>query len=327
MLLASPALADSNSTQKGKNSSESKEPKGSAQTNVNAHMVDGLHASDIIAAAATSSSGAIDEIVEAAKSSSAAAVTDVSSAAKASTAAAISDITQVAESSATPAIDAAAVASRAATQAVEAANDAADAASLAAVAALQAAEAAKAAAAGAAVSMPEGIPPSWHQILPGDKRFELVLNDEAVLDKETGLVWERSPSQESQYYSDWQGAYYANYVPDYCANLMVGGRMGWSVPTAQQLASLVDTSTYFSGEPTLPAGHPFDTDCSSGGCVAPARYFTSTVFLNRTDPSKVVTYDFSQGVAVEPRNIGGDYTPYKNRMWCVRSGATPPARY
>lgn len=37
------------------------------------------------------------------------------------------------------------------------------------------------------------IPPAWSQKLPAAQRFVLVLDGEAVLDKETGLVWERSP--------------------------------------------------------------------------------------------------------------------------------------
>ena len=39
----------------------------------------------------------------------------------------------------------------------------------------------------------EQIPPVWSQILPASERFELVLDGKAVLDKETGLVWERTP--------------------------------------------------------------------------------------------------------------------------------------
>ncbi len=35
--------------------------------------------------------------------------------------------------------------------------------------------------------------PAWDQDLPANERFKLVLGGEAVLDKETGLVWEQSP--------------------------------------------------------------------------------------------------------------------------------------
>ena len=37
------------------------------------------------------------------------------------------------------------------------------------------------------------IPPAWSQKLSAAQRFVLVLDGEAVLDKETGLVWEKSP--------------------------------------------------------------------------------------------------------------------------------------
>ena len=37
------------------------------------------------------------------------------------------------------------------------------------------------------------IPPTWSQKLPAAQRFTIVLDGEAVLDKETGLVWEKSP--------------------------------------------------------------------------------------------------------------------------------------
>ena len=37
------------------------------------------------------------------------------------------------------------------------------------------------------------IPPTWSQKLPAAQRFVIVLDGAAVLDKETGLVWEKSP--------------------------------------------------------------------------------------------------------------------------------------
>lgn len=40
----------------------------------------------------------------------------------------------------------------------------------------------------------DGIPPSWHKIIPAAQRFVLVMGGAAVLDKETGLVWEKVPA-------------------------------------------------------------------------------------------------------------------------------------
>jgi len=39
-------------------------------------------------------------------------------------------------------------------------------------------------------------PPSWDKVINSPKRFKVLdkFDDEAVLDKETGLVWEQSPS-------------------------------------------------------------------------------------------------------------------------------------
>jgi hypothetical protein len=42
----------------------------------------------------------------------------------------------------------------------------------------------------------------------------------------------------------------------HCNTLKTGGRLGWRLPTLQELASLVDPSVPFPG-PTRPAGHPF----------------------------------------------------------------------
>lgn len=38
------------------------------------------------------------------------------------------------------------------------------------------------------------IPPTWSHTMPAAQRFEVVFDGEAVLDKETGLVWEQSPT-------------------------------------------------------------------------------------------------------------------------------------
>ncbi len=69
--------------------------------------------------------------------------------------------------------------------------------------------------------------------------------DEAVLDKETGLVWERKPDLQPK---TWDAAIVYSYTR------VVVGRKGWRLPTMEELLSLVDPSRT---DPTLPAGHPF----------------------------------------------------------------------
>jgi|GEM_PF-1299624 len=87
--------------------------------------------------------------------------------------------------------------------------------------------------------------PTWHQKLPAAERFELVMGDQAVLDKETGLVWARNANIDG--YKTWQSAI------NYCANLSISDRKGWRLPEREELASLLDMSV--SGSPKLPAGY------------------------------------------------------------------------
>ena len=140
--------------------------------------------------------------------------------------------------------------------------------------------------------------PSWDQKLPPTTRFILLSNwnNEAVLDRETGLVWERTPAGSI---SDW---FVANAL---CLFKTTGGRMGWQLPTIQQLSSLIDPSVPAPG-PRLPAGHPFlDAD-------GPA-YWSST----SQAPSGAAAWimDFSSGF---PSGINKG-TNFRS-AWCVRGG-------
>ena len=86
---------------------------------------------------------------------------------------------------------------------------------------------------------------SWHQIIPTAERFELVMNDEAVLDRETGLVWQRTTSDTTQ---SWYDAQLYSY------DLIINNRKGWRLPTEDELATLLDTT---QSDPMLPDGHLF----------------------------------------------------------------------
>src|ERR1700712_2798406 len=94
--------------------------------------------------------------------------------------------------------------------------------------------------------------PSWDQTLPGATRLVLLsnFNNQAVLDRETGLVW-LTFAQSSWF----PGALTSERSLDYCASQSAGYRMGFRSPSASELASVLDLST---GMPWLPAGHPFE---------------------------------------------------------------------
>jgi hypothetical protein len=149
------------------------------------------------------------------------------------------------------------------------------------------------------------IPPTWSQKLPAAQRFQLVLDGAAVLDKETGLVWERSPDTNRA--RSVEGAYY------HCLNLEIGGRSGWRLPSIDELTSLIDPSIAAPG-PALPSGHPFSN-------VQPAMYL-STSLVPHSDPA-----DWSVNWQAcfrnsEDGNAGVDDKQCESsgstHVWCVR---------
>ena len=77
-----------------------------------------------------------------------------------------------------------------------------------------------------------------------DPADESTLDDDVVLDRETGLVWQRTVSAVSV---DWFTAI------SYCYTTTAGGRKGWRLPAVEELASLVDST---QTNPSLPVGHP-----------------------------------------------------------------------
>lgn len=149
--------------------------------------------------------------------------------------------------------------------------------------------------------------PSWDQTLActalaNCPRFSVLSNmgSTAVLDRETGLVWEKSPTAPP---STWVVAQY------YCINLNVGGRTGWRLPTIHELLSLVDRSVSPPG-PALPTGHPF-TNVKS---AAQDDYWSATTLADAS--GAVWGVRFSNGlVPYGDKARGGLF------VWCVRGGA------
>ncbi len=150
--------------------------------------------------------------------------------------------------------------------------------------------------------------PSWDQKLSCSAtnncpRFEKLATwgNAAVMDHETGLVWEQSPSTHSfgWYQAQWQ-----------CNNLETGGRVGWRLPTIQELASLVDPLAPSPG-PTLPPGHPFSNVQQSS---------SSDFYWSATDhdPSYAWGGYFFHDVNVPRVNYGNKQSSYF--VWCVRGG-------
>jgi len=136
--------------------------------------------------------------------------------------------------------------------------------------------------------------PSWDQTLPSGTRFIILSNfaSNAVLDRETGLVWERSPATTT---NTWYNSL------DACANLALGGRKGWRLPSVQELASLVDPSVT---NPALPSGHPFLN-------VQSAIYWAGAI---RVAAAPWVV-NFSTGAVTFVSGTDGPHY-----AWCVRGG-------
>ena len=150
--------------------------------------------------------------------------------------------------------------------------------------------------------------PSWDQQIPGAQRFIVLSNwnNAAVLDRETGLVWEQDPV--TAHPSDVSGIWAT--ATTVCVQQTTGGRAGWRLPSVHELASLVDPSAKGFGV-ALPAGNPFT------GVVA-GPYWSATVTAFEADTAYFVTFDAafaSAPVAYAPVGTGDSAS-----IWCVRGG-------
>jgi len=138
--------------------------------------------------------------------------------------------------------------------------------------------------------------PTWHRKLPAAERFELVMGGDAVLDKETGLVWAKDANMDGS--KEWQDAI------NFCANLSISDRKGWRLPEREELASLLDMSV--SGSPKLPDGHPF-TNVQSY-----FYYWCSTPYASNTA-------GWAWVVSMDNGYVGCDVKDSNLYVWPVRS--------
>ncbi len=92
----------------------------------------------------------------------------------------------------------------------------------------------------------------WNQILSVSKRFENALGGNAVLDKETGLVWAKDANLAMTSGYDADGRLTWQMAIDYCRTVTIDNRKGWRLPTIDELSSLIDMSQ--SGSPKVPSG-------------------------------------------------------------------------
>jgi hypothetical protein len=138
---------------------------------------------------------------------------------------------------------------------------------------------------------------TWDRQIHDPSRFTTLnqFGNTAVLDNETGRVWERAPSTET---FDWFAAH------DHCNDLAVpvrgNGRKGWRLPAIQELMSLFDPDV-----PGLPADNPFIG-------VGVTGYWSASNDPRFLSEAQVTT--FVEGVLLSRDKFLGF------RAWCVRGG-------
>jgi hypothetical protein len=144
--------------------------------------------------------------------------------------------------------------------------------------------------------------PSWNQQIPATQRFVclLIWNSEAVLDLETGLVWQRTPQIPGKIAS------FTDAVDD-CYSAATGGRKGWRLPAPEELLSLVDPT---QNNPALPVGNPFQQ-------IAVFYWSATTAFPpTPTTAGAAVVVDFLNGITGISNTLTG-----QAGVWCVRGGS------
>ena len=153
--------------------------------------------------------------------------------------------------------------------------------------------------------------PSWDQTMPANIRFIILSNfaNAAVLDRQTGLVWEKTIDENLHTYDEGRKL---------CLGKNVGGQSGWRLPSIQELTSLIDPTNKL---PSLPTGHPFTgiffTILLPGTLPVIELYWSISVDVMRTDLQWGASYtDATTGFVGETFLRDGS----RAYVWCVRAG-------
>lgn len=147
--------------------------------------------------------------------------------------------------------------------------------------------------------------PTWNQKLMGSERYELALAGDAVLDKETGLVWEQTPRPTQRQWSS---------AVEYCYNRGTGGRAGWHLPTAPEMGSLFD----WDASLPLSSGHPFSVPDLNNCAGTVCQFWTATTVVDSAVQAYIVRIEVTSDTwyAARPE----DKTTSLG-VWCVRGGS------
>jgi hypothetical protein len=120
--------------------------------------------------------------------------------------------------------------------------------------------------------------------------------DDLVLDKEPGLIWTRDADFGDE--THWQGAI------NTCRTDGPGYRMGWRLPSVEELSSLLDPSRRY---PSLPKDHPFIN------VVEISFYWSSTTYESNSGLAWIVRF-------IDNRVTTGNKNVDSYCVWPVRGG-------
>jgi hypothetical protein len=142
---------------------------------------------------------------------------------------------------------------------------------------------------------------NWQEAHPSTQRFLILsdFRDEAVLDQDTGLIWELAPQVTTV---TWNEARVT------CVKRATGGQRGWRLPAPTEMRSLVGPAVD-SPIPNIPPGHPFVN-------IQPTAYWTVVPEANQPYYAKYV--DAFLG------NVLSFLQIYTYPVWCVRGPLTSP---